>query len=256
MRHLRAGLRIAAILLVTSVLYTIWSLGKWLISDIPARLSWRDRLVEFWGRRVVLIIGLSIEQTGTAPDPPFCLVCNHLSYVDILIMLARTNGTLIAKADVRDWPLIGYLAREIGTIFLDRESSRDLVRVGRLIEECIDRDEGVTFFPEGTSTRGINVGRFKSSLFDYPAGIQLPVHHATISYSTKETDAPASEIVCWWGGMTLGNHLYNLLTIQGFTAQLHFGEHPISNSDRKQLAALLHERVSSSFTPVRQADRA
>jgi len=197
---------------------------------------------------------MRITMIGSPPEPPFLLVANHLSYIDAMLVLCCVDGILISKADVRHWPVFGHLAWLSDALFIDRSIAREVVRVNALIVEALEHGDGVVFFPEATSTRGMDVGRFRSPLLAFPAEQGMPVHYATIGYETRRPDPPAALRVCWWGTMTFLDHLYRMLTLRGIDARIQFGERPVTHEDRKELAGLLREGIVAHFSPVRQAD--
>ncbi len=251
MRHIRAVARISLILIFTVVLLSVWTIGRivmfWSTRSVQIFRRW---MVQSWSRSVCRIMGIAISQEGRAPSIPFCLVSNHLSYVDVLILQATSLCVLVSRADVKGWPLIGLLASQAGTLFIDRKRARDVIRIGNLIESTIQAGNGVTFFPEGTSTSGRDVGRFNSSLLEYPARDNFPVHYAAISYTTNNEDPPASDAICWWGSMSFSPHAYDMLGLKGFDARIVYGKHPVMASDRKILAAGLHDHVKKIFHPT------
>jgi len=251
MRHVRAIVRILLILMVTFVLLSAWTIGKIVTFRSTRSVQMlRCWIVQSWSRSVCRIMGITISQTGQAPSIPFCLVSNHLSYVDVLIVHATSRCILVAKADIKQWPLIGFLANHFGTLFIDRERARDVVRIGNLIESTIQAGDAVAFFPEGTSTGGKDVGRFNSSLLDFPVRDHFPVHYAAISYSTRDEDPPASEVICWWGSMTFSAHIYYMLGLKRFNARIEYGQDTVVASDRKELALNLRDHVKRIFQPT------
>ena len=211
---------------------------------------WRIVVVQGWARLIARVIGMRITVIGTPPKPPFLLVSNHLSYVDIPLLFTRLRGIFIAKREVSSWPLLGYAARLINTLFIDRKNHRDLNRVNRLIAAHINPRQGVILFPEGTSSPGAEIKPFRPSLLQYPADAGLPVHYATISYRSGNPAYPAHTKICWWGGMTFGDHLFEMFKIRQFEATIVFGSQPLAHRDRKQLAALLWASARQSFIPV------
>jgi 1-acyl-sn-glycerol-3-phosphate acyltransferase len=154
----------------------------------------------------------------------------------------------VAKMEVAHWPVVGFLGRLTGTIFINREIKTDVVRVGAIIQESLNRGDGVVFFPEGTSSEGKSVGRFKSSLLHNFAVTSFPVHYAAISYSSRFADA--SQEICWWGDMTFLSHFWNVLKIPSFEAKVRFGAQPIVLCDRKALTEALRSRIETLFIPT------
>ncbi len=74
---------------------------------------------------------MNLELVGTPPKPPFFLVSNHLSYVDIPVLRLAANGIFVAKSEIKDWFLAGAMIRNMGNIFIDRKNRRDIPRAGR-----------------------------------------------------------------------------------------------------------------------------
>lgn len=249
MSHVRAVFRLTLLVVSMSSLFLTWLVGDLILAAWPAgRRRWRNRLTRWGARAAAMSIRMRIEVTGTPPEPPFCLVANHLSYLDAVVIMSQIRGVMIAKSEVASWPAIGTLSRRIGTVFIDRETARDVMRVNDIIASLLNSGDGIALFPEGTTSDGSQVGHFKSSLLNYPAVSSYPVHYAAIRYVTPTKEA--SERVCWWGDMTFGAHLYQLARLGRFTAQVQFGVPPVIASDRKQLTAELQSRVEDLFSPV------
>lgn len=231
--------------------YLVWLVSRPL-GLVSARLSREAHhaCVRTWARGMARILGVRIEVRGEPPAAPFFLVANHVSYIDIVVLFTRLDGLFLAKAEIARWPVLGFLARSTGTLFVDRGRKSDLLRV---IEEARRRLEGgfgVVVFPEGTSTDGSSVQPFKASIFQVAAANGLPVSCASVSYVTPESAPPARLAVCWWGDMTFGRHFLELLTLPPFRALVSFGAEPIVAPDRKALALESHRAVEALFTPV------
>lgn len=249
MSHVRATVRLLILALSFFASFLIWLPGAILLSPFPVRQrQWRNRFTRTASWMAARSLNMRMEVTGLPPEPPFCLVANHLSYLDAVVIMSRIDGVMIAKSEVASWPFIGFLSRKIGTVFIDRKTGRDVVRVNAIIRDLLESGDGIAFFPEGTTSNGTTVERFRSSLLNYPAESSYPVHYAAIRYETETHNA--HERVCWWGEMTFAAHLYQLARLPGFTAQIHFGMPPVMDSDRKQLTEELQRRIEHLFTPV------
>lgn len=210
----------------------------------------RNGIIGGWARLACGIMGLRIEARGEPPKPPFFLVSNHLSYIDVIVYATRLDCVFIAKSEVGEWPGIGRVARNVGTIFLERRNFQALPRVIGLIDQNLDDEGGVVLFAEGTSTRGEKVLPFSPALLEPAARSGYPVSYASISYRTPPGETPAELSVCWWGEMTLLPHLKELLKLSRFDAVIVFGSDAIQSNDRKVLAKSLWQAVSDQFIPV------
>ena len=247
MRYLRASFRFIAFVIATFSIYGFWWAGSFFI---PNKLYWRQLAFSYWTSSFVRLSGMQIEVVGTPPTPPFFLVANHLSYVDIPAIRATVDSVFVAKKEIESWPLAGKIVRDMGVVFIDRSKRRDIPRAGEEIVERLNDGEGVIVFPEGTSTKGEEVLHFNSSFFEFAASADIPVSYVTIGYRTPEGEMPASEAVCWWDDTTFLAHMFRLFTVPSFTAILTFGDRPVVNPDRKLLAKELHDKISSTFVPV------
>ena len=247
MRNIRAAIRYALFLVSTLGFYAIWLIG---VFFIPNKIYWRQIIFKLWAQSFVRISNMKIEIIGSAPKPPFFLVCNHLSYIDIPALRAVLEGVFVAKLEVESWFLAGRIVRDMGNIFINRKNRRDIPRAGRDIIERLDEGEGVIIFPEGTSTKGEKVLPFNSSFLEFAAKTDLPVSYASISYRTPDGEIPASNAVCWWDDTVFLHHLWRLFKVKEFAAIINFGDLPIANPNRKELANELHQKVSEKFIPV------
>ncbi len=186
---------------------------------------------------------------GPVPEAPFFLVANHLSYVDIVVMLALVDGVFVAKRELNQWPVVGYLTRLVGTIFLDRTSRRDAMRALEAIDRRVGEGDGVIVFPEGTSSVGAGVNPMKPALFEWAARNRFPVHCVTLGYETPAGSPAARTAVCWWGDMTFVPHLITLCRLPGFQANIRFADRSLTGDDRNQLATEAREVILARFAP-------
>lgn len=247
MRYIRATLRIIIFIALTITIFSVWFVGSFIV---PNSQFWRQVIFRLWARSFLLISGMQVEVIGTPPRPPFLLVSNHLSYIDIAAFRSVLDTVFVAKSDIKDWFFAGWIIRNMGTIFINRNNRRDIPRVATEIIKKMEDGEGVLVFPEGTSTKGEEVLPFNSSLLEFAAKNDLPVSYASISYRTPADEPNASEAICWWDDTVFLEHLWHLLSLKEFTAVINFGEESVNNSNRKELAHELREKVKDKFVPV------
>lgn len=250
-RIFRATLRLTAILVASLALQSLWLIGRRLL---PQRDFLHQRLRKFiltsWARLLALFVGMRIVVEGEPPQPPFFLVANHLSYIDIILVASQMDCVFIAKREIENWVGMGWLAGRIGTIFIDRKNFQDIPRVIGLIDEALNDGSGVVLFPEGTSSTGETVMPFSPALLEPAARAAYPVSYAAISYETPLNEPPAHAAVCWWGDMDFAPHFWKLLLMSKFQATIRYGEDAIHADDRKVLAKSLWLAVSDQFTPM------
>jgi len=248
----RVAWRVSALLALSVALFVI-RLPLLLIGLIVRPLDrWsRERLLRLWGKGALAIAGVRVTVEGTAPKPPFIIVSNHLSYVDVMLLAGELGCAFVAKADVARWFLVGWLAKAAGTIFIDRSRIRETMRVNQIIIRALEKGLGIHVFAEGSISPGVDVQPFKSPLLEPAAQLNCPVHYAAITYSVPNGGPPASEVVVWRAGTTFAHHVFGVLSLRRVDACLTIGEEPISDPDRKALADRLWHEVQRRFTPVR-----
>ncbi len=252
-------LLVAGVRLVAFLLWSVISLLLALLAQIPLQIAprlgahLRRAVSVLWARGVCVIIGLRLKTEGEIPKPPFILVTNHLSYVDIVVIMAVVPSIFVAKSEVARWPLLGLMARVGSTVFVNRANKKDLMRVNGVMPQVLARGEGLCFFPEGTSSRGVDVMPFRSSLLEPAVTLAQPVSFASITYTTPDGSVPPDMSICWWGDMTFGAHFWELLQLPRMDGCIRFGAERLSGESRHELASRLHEAVSNTFTPVPQS---
>lgn len=251
MKWLRAALRLLLVTVVTGGSLSVLLVGILLTFPFRrANSAWRRFVMKTWSRCLLPVLGVRLQTSGSAPATPFLMVSNHLSYVDIPLIGSRTGAIFVAKSEIANWPVIGFICRSINTIFIDRTLRRDIPRVIKTIHRELELGMGVVVFAEGTSSMGAEVLPFRTSLLEIAVRAEIPVSYAALSYHTRAGDEPAEMSVCWWGGMGFGPHLWKLLMLDGVDAKLVFGDEQIRDDDRKRLAERLHRAVSGCFEPV------
>ncbi|MEM7050798.1 MAG: lysophospholipid acyltransferase family protein [Acidobacteriota bacterium] len=237
-----------AVALATGRDYLSVSLGSWRRRHRPTqRIAHQDRIMRRWGASLCRAFGLELTVQGNLPEPPFFLVTNHLSYVDIPLLGSLVGGTFVAKADLGAWPVVGSICRASDTLLIDRGTKRDLLRIGALAEERLNHGGGIILFGEGTTGDGSELLPFKASLLEVAVRAGYPVHYATLAYRTPPGAQRARDAICWYGDEELAPHFKRFQRLRGFEATVTFGDQPLVGEDRKQLAAALRQAMARQF---------
>ncbi len=231
---LRAALRLAGFLAVAVAALADFILRR-CGRGVSARAAWQQT----WARRFLQVLNVEVELRGALPESGV-LVANHLSYLDIAALALACPMAFVAKAEVRHWPLLGWLARCGGALFVDRERRSDIARLAPHFAPVVHSGVVLAIFPEGTSTGGDRVLPFHSSLLAPAAEHGWPVTPGWIGYELE--DGSVADEVCYWRDMTFATHFLNLLTKRRIRGVVAFGE-PLRNTDRKELARDLHAAV-------------
>lgn len=244
MKSLRVISKTIGFVTLTLGAYLLWRGGAALLCFAPrAQRRWRGLALRAWAKAMLWLLGVRLRVAGPTPSAPFFLVANHLSYVDVLVLAAQVDCVFVAKSELAAWPLLGFLSRQVQTIFINRRRTRDLLRVNALLARTLAAGQSVALFPEGTTTAGAAVLPFKSALLEPAVQAGRCVAYASLSYRTADGEAPATEAVCWWGEMEFVPHLLKLFALPGFDATLVFGAQVVQARDRKTLAKQLHAAV-------------
>ena len=145
----------------------------------------RRALHGWWSRKLVRILGLRTRVEGEAParDAPGTMIAaNHVSWLDVFFVSSVWPTRFIAKSEVRDWPVAGWIAERAGTLFVHRARRRDTARINQVVHDALAQGDCVGLFPEGTTTMGDRLLRFHSSLFEPAAVNSARVHPVAIRY--------------------------------------------------------------------------
>ncbi len=205
-------------------------------SKRAARAAWLQHAC----RRHLKIFGYTANVSGDIPQSGL-LVSNHLSYLDILAICSTAPAAFVSKAEVRRWPLFGWLAAMGGTVFIERERRTHVGEVNREIENALAEGVLVVVFPEGTSSDGQTVLPFRAPLLEPALRGGHEIATAWIHYELPEGDA--KQEVCYWGDHTFFPHLIHLLGKKSVRATLRFGRFQRTTDDRKELARQLREAI-------------
>ena len=207
----------------------------------PLTLEMRAVWLQQSARMILKCLGIGYQVEGQPPARGL-VVANHLSYLDVVIISAALPCFFVAKMEIDRWPFFGKAARTGGTIFVDRSSLASAMSVAEQISERLRLPVPVLLFPEGTSTDGAEVLRFHSRLIDPATTAGAPITAAALRY-VIEGGVEEREL-CWYGDEQFVTHLWKVLGVVGFSAQLRFFE-PQIYSDRRTAADETHAEITA-----------
>lgn len=143
----------------------------------------RARLTRGWSRRLLRLCRVSVEHAGGVAALEHALVvANHVSWLDIFVINALDPCRFVAKAEIRSWPVMGWLAAGAGTVFIARGSRRELRQVFKGLVEVLHKGERVALFPEGTTGLQGQVLPFHANLFEAAIDAGVPVQPYALAY--------------------------------------------------------------------------
>lgn len=248
-------LRLSAFAVDTFVMAGLASLGR-LVAPVSPRAAtwWATRCCHVWCRVGCVCFGLRRTVHGAVPRGVFLAAANHLSYLDILVLGSLWPGVFVAKHEIASWPLFGVAAGTAGTIFIDRDTPREVVEAGRRVSAVLASGQPVTLFPEGKITDGASVLPFLPALLAPAARDRVPCHAISLRYDTADPDVDPSTQICWPDSAPLIPHALRVTTMRDLRVTVHVAEEPVTSGDRKELAGALHARVVERFRPMRGPD--
>jgi len=220
----------------------------------------RRRMVIQWilsamARGLLTGLGLDCIWLGPAPRGPALIAGNHLSWIDIVAAIATWPCTFVAKREVRDWPVLGRLAAALGVVFVDRARKRDLLTAIPAIEHALGRGSLILLFPEGTTSDGQGILRFRTALFESAVRAGVPVFPVALSGSVDCESADhdvgdRDNVLCWYGDETLVANVWRLAATNDARFLLRVGAPVDAGTNRKQLAARVRHEIERRFVPV------
>jgi 1-acyl-sn-glycerol-3-phosphate acyltransferase len=233
---LRAAARLAGLgLHLLLGLATVALLFSWIAPKLRLKLKQR------WSRRLLSVLGVELRIAGTSPQG--LLVANHISFLDIFVITSVAPANFVSKDEVRRWPLIGWLATQADTIFLERGSRSAAQRARAALVERLAAGDRAAIFPEGTTTNGEKVLPFHGALFQAAIDAGAPVTPVALRYvhaSGGHSNAPA-----YIDDITLWQCLVAIARADGLIAEVDILE-PIPSliADRRHLAAHAHRAIA------------
>ena len=195
-----------------------------------------------WSARMLRALGIELAVRGSVHPGPVLLVANHISWVDILAIDAVHPARFVSKADVKRWPLIGYLVASGGTLFIERERKRDALRVVHQIAEALKAGDIVAVFPEGTTSDGHDVLPFHANLLQAAIATEAPVQPIVLRY--RDARSAVSQAASYVGDTSLLASMWATVMAQGLVAEVFVdAAQATAHADRRALAEHLRDGI-------------
>lgn len=241
MKLLRAGWRLLRLL--AHIVRGLWIVALRFPRLPPAQ---QQAHVQAWSLQLLAHAGVSLRVQGTpALTGPVLLVANHISWLDIPVMHAARYCRFVSKSDVQDWPLIGTLATAAGTLYIERRSRRDALRMVGTMRESLERGEVVAVFPEGTTGDGRSMLPFHANLVQAALAADAPVQPVGLRFVDRATQA-TSHAPSYIGDETLLGSLWRTLSARPIEAVVTFGPPERADGrDRRVWTEELHATVDA-----------
>jgi 1-acyl-sn-glycerol-3-phosphate acyltransferase len=251
MRRLRAAWR-----LLRMLLHLLHGMAVMALQFPALDAAGRQQRIRWWSGKLVRMAGLELVASGTPRPGATLLLANHISWLDIAAVHAvAPQARFVSKADVLGWPLLGWLIRGAGTLFIERERKRDALRVLHQVAEALKAGDTVAVFPEGTTGDGETLLPFHANLLQSAIATGTPVQCAVLRYSDPaHRFSPAAQFL---GETTLLQSVWRILSTQGLRVHVDLLlPQGARHADRRALAEFLRGQIHARLhatTPTAEA---
>ncbi|MFJ8389977.1 lysophospholipid acyltransferase family protein [Streptomyces sp. NPDC094438] len=206
------------------------------------------RILRTQARAVLDALGIRLESAPPVPEhtPGTLIAANHISWLDAVALLAVEPVTVLAKREVGQWPLVGTLARRIGTRFIDRAAVRELPYTVAELADTLRSGRSVLVFPQATTWCTVEGGSFRRAAFQAAVDAGAPVRPTTVDYLQH---GEPSTVAAFLGGDDFTTSLRRVAAARHLTVRV--TAHPLlRGSDRRTLAAEARAAVGGTRPPV------
>jgi 1-acyl-sn-glycerol-3-phosphate acyltransferase len=209
--------------------------------------EFRNRFLQDWSLKLLDILGVQIEITGNVNESisGVLYVSNHISWLDIHVINAWQPMRFVAKKEVSEWPIFGWFAKQLNTLFIDRQRRGDSKNVSKQMVQALSAGDNICIFPEGTSSKGDHVLPFKSNLFEAAIEAQTSCQPFSITY-TDLKGGGISYGPAFIGDMGLLESIANTVKAAPIKVTVAIVEECQNRLDRKSLSDEAWEKINSS----------
>ena len=207
----------------------------------------RDRLTRRWSRKLLGICRVSVEEVPGTPALAHALVvANHVSWLDIFVINALHPCRFVAKAEIRAWPVLGWLAAGAGTVFIARGNRRELRHIFKGLVTVLEQGQRVAFFPEGTTSRQGEVLPFHANLFEAAIDAKVALQPYALSY--VDAGGRSHPSIDYVGETTFVDSLFLILQGEPVRARLQpLAPIDAAGAHRRELAQAAHDAVAGAL---------
>jgi 1-acyl-sn-glycerol-3-phosphate acyltransferase len=202
------------------------------------------RYVEVWARGMLSAIGIEVRVKGHPAHGPVLMAANHISWLDILVMHAACHCRFVAKSEIRDWPVLGTLTTGGGSLYIERSSNRDALRVVHQMAEALQQGHVLAVFPEGGTGDGITLLPFHANLLQAAISVSAPIQPIALQFIDAHTH-DISLAPCYRDNDTLIGSLWRTLCAPPLLAQVRYGDTQTADGrNRREWAVDLQATVA------------
>ena len=231
------------------------------------------KYMRFFMWTLCVATGVRVHRHGklTAARPLLC-ICNHISVFELMSMPVAYGCSFVGKIDIASYPLVGWIAKKFGVVFVDRRPSHAIEAISDMTHQLRNASYPVTIFPEGTTTNGAYVREFKSAMFNLVDAVpDLTIQPMVITYRTRRNkcvnDCVLANDYAYFDNVkqTAGpkcerersafGQIFHIAQLGGMTVHITvLPPVPVAGRDRKEIAKMLHEIVSNKYMEIKDKE--
>jgi 1-acyl-sn-glycerol-3-phosphate acyltransferase len=196
-------------------------------------------LIKYWHRAVLLFVGIKPSFSGARPEKGALMVSNHVSWLDISVLGSRYPVVFLANNEISSWPVLGYLIRKAGTLFIHR--GKGSVHAISSINSTLARQQSVAIFPEGKTTDGKDVARFQPRLFQAAIDADTTVQPLVIRYQNCRNEIQIE--VSYAGDINFVQSLWRVVCLPYKSVSAHLFEPLAGFQSRDDLSKCAEEKI-------------
>ncbi len=250
--------KLAAFLFLWAVFFALVALAHLGVTlfKLPRRWEVISRLVRHFAFLLRTLLDIKVTVKGAThllSVEGHCIIANHVSYVDGIVLGSIFPVIFVSKKEVRGWPLIGQWTALCGAIFIDRQRKDKIPLLVEEMTQKLMRGANILLFPEGTSTNGEKLLPFQSAPFAAPLRNGTTILPITVRYLTingQPVSVVNRDLIYWYGDMDFLSHFWALLAVRNIEVSVDIHP-PIESSrfrndsaGRKQLCQACYEILS------------
>lgn len=206
-----------------------------------ARIAW-------WSAGLLRCMGLTLQVSGQVRQGATLVAANHVSWLDVAALHATApQARFVSKSDVRHWPVVGWLVAGAGTLFIERASKRDALRVVHAMADALRQGQTVAVFPEGTTGTGAQLLPFHANLLQAAVATGTPVQAVLLRFhQPQQPVSPAAEFV---GETTLLQSLWAVARARDLGVSVHWlAPQAAGQAERRALAQALQQQMAQALS--------
>ncbi len=207
--------------------------------DLKWSVKWRKKFIH----AAMIILGLQVETQGNLPKGTYIFVSNHRSYIDPAAELVIIEALPVAKAEVADWPLIGFSVKMTGVMYVKRTDKSSRLQTLKTMNQTLKKGFSVFIYPEGTTHMEPKTRPFRKGGFQLAAKEGFAVVPVAIEYQAKE-DA-------WVGEETFVPHFLKTFSKNRTKVKVRFGQ-PIRGEDGEILLQQVQQWIDENMVALRE----